>query len=146
MEFLRLFLRRHFAGKPVVASRNVGCFVRLKTKWPLRNDCRNSILMTCHYPDLGRASDWLKQISHTAQPIRSTTQIWVVTQHQYGISALVSQTSFCRKTSGGVSKCWLFCQAKNWPETWFTQFANPNHQTSEPFGVLQKYPCHVNAA
>ena len=29
MEFLRSFLRRHFAGKPVVASRNVGCFLRL---------------------------------------------------------------------------------------------------------------------
>ena len=30
MEILRLFLRRHFAGKPVVASTNVGCFLRLK--------------------------------------------------------------------------------------------------------------------
>ena len=29
-------------------------------KWRLRNECRNSILMTCHYPDLGSASDWLK--------------------------------------------------------------------------------------
>ena len=29
MEFLRLFLRRHFAGKPVLGSRNVGCFLRL---------------------------------------------------------------------------------------------------------------------
>ena len=29
MEFLRLFLRRHFAGKSVVASRNVSCFLRL---------------------------------------------------------------------------------------------------------------------
>ena len=29
MEFLRSFLRRHFAGKLVVASRNVGCFLRL---------------------------------------------------------------------------------------------------------------------
>ena len=29
MEFLRTFLRRHFAGKPVVASRNVGFFLRL---------------------------------------------------------------------------------------------------------------------
>ena len=28
--------------------------------------------------------------------IRSTTQIWVVTCHQYGISTLVSQMSFCR--------------------------------------------------
>ena len=30
----------------------------------LRNERRNSILMTYHYPDLGSASDWLKQISH----------------------------------------------------------------------------------
>ena len=29
MEFLRSFLRRPFAGKPVVASGNIGCFVRL---------------------------------------------------------------------------------------------------------------------
>ena len=33
MEFLRSFLRRHFAGKPVVASRNVGCFLRLGGQW-----------------------------------------------------------------------------------------------------------------
>ena len=39
---------------------------------------RNSILMTHHYPDLGSASDRLKQISHVTRPIRSTTQIWVV--------------------------------------------------------------------
>ena len=37
-----------------------------------------------------------------------TTQIWVVTRHQYGISALISQTSFGRETSGSVTKCWLF--------------------------------------
>ena len=29
MEFLRSFLRRHLAGKPVVALPNVGCFPRL---------------------------------------------------------------------------------------------------------------------
>ena len=29
MEFQRLFVRRHLAGKPVVASPNVGCFLRL---------------------------------------------------------------------------------------------------------------------
>ena len=33
MEFLRLFLRRHLAGKPVVASPNVGCFLRLLNCW-----------------------------------------------------------------------------------------------------------------
>ena len=29
MEFLQSFLRNHLAGKPVVASPNVGCFLRL---------------------------------------------------------------------------------------------------------------------
>ena len=42
-------------------------------KWRLRNKRRNFILMTCDYPDLGRAPDWLKQISHAARPIRSPT-------------------------------------------------------------------------
>ena len=49
------------------------------------------------------------------QPIRSTTQIWVVTRHQYGISALVSQTSFGGETSWKVAKCRLFSQAMEWP-------------------------------
>ena len=80
-------------------------------KWLLRNERRNSILMTRHYPDLGSASDWLNQISHAARPIRSTTQIWEVTSHQYGISALFSQTSFGGETSGSVTKCRLFSQA-----------------------------------
>ena len=69
--------------------------------------------MTRHYPDLGGASDWLNQISHAARPIRSTTQIWVMTRHQYGISALVSQTSFGGETSDSVAKCRLFSQAKS---------------------------------
>ena len=30
MEFQRLFLKRHFAGKPLVASQNVVCFLRLQ--------------------------------------------------------------------------------------------------------------------
>ena len=29
MELLRSFLRSHFAGKPVMALRNVGCFLKL---------------------------------------------------------------------------------------------------------------------
>ena len=72
--------------------------------------------MTRHYPDLASSSDWLNQISHAARPIRSTTQIWVVARHQYGIFALVSQTSFGRETSGSVSKCRLFSQAKKYSD------------------------------
>ena len=57
-------------------------------KWHLRNNNRNSTLVTCHYPDL-LWTGWSKlPFSLAAQPIRSTTQIWVVTHHQYGISPL----------------------------------------------------------
>ena len=66
---------------------------------------------TCHCPDLG-VSDWLKQISlQHNHAIRNITQIWVVTHHQYGISALVSQKSSRGQTSGGIAKCRLFSQA-----------------------------------
>ena len=82
-------------------------------KWRLRNACRNSLLMTCHNPDLDSASDWLRQISFAARPIRSTTQIWVVSRHQYGISVVVSQTSFRGETSGSVAKCRLISQANS---------------------------------
>ena len=83
-------------------------------KWCLRKECRNSILMTCHYPDLGSASDWLNQISHVARTIRSTTQTWVVKRYQYGISTLVSQTSFGRETIGSIATCRPFFQANYW--------------------------------
>ena len=53
----------------------------------LRNGCVNSVLMSLHHSDLGRASDWLKQIYNAAPLIRRTTQIWVFTCHQYGISS-----------------------------------------------------------
>ena len=69
-----------------------------------------SVLMTRHYPDLGSASDWSCCLWNLLQPIRNATQIWVVTRHQYGISVLVSQTSFHRETVGGIAKCCLFSQ------------------------------------
>jgi len=46
-------------------------------------------------------SDWSCCAGNLLQPIRNTTQIWVVTRHQYGISALVSQTSFHGESSDG---------------------------------------------
>ena len=64
--------------------------------------------MTRHYPDLGSVSDWSCRLRNLLEPIGSTTQIWVVTRYQYGISAFVSQTSLRGETVGGVSKCRLF--------------------------------------
>ena len=77
----------------------------------LRNAFRNSSLMTCQNLDLDSASDWLRQICFAARPIKSTTQIWVVTRHQYGISEVVSQTSFRGETSDTVAKSRLISQA-----------------------------------
>ena len=67
--------------------------------------------MTRHYTDLSSASDWSCRVGNLIQPIRSTSQIWVVTRHQYGIAALVSKGSFGGKTSCSVAKCRLFSQA-----------------------------------
>ena len=52
------------------------------TKWFLRNERRNSVLIRSGY------CFWLDEANF--QPIRSTSQIWVVTHHQYGIPSLVS--------------------------------------------------------
>ena len=60
---------------------------------------------------IGSASDWLRQIFNAAWPMRGSSQIWVVTRHWYGISALVSQTSFRLENQDDVAKCRLFSQA-----------------------------------
>ena len=67
------------------------------TTWRPTNGRSNSIRMTRHYPDLGSGSVWLKQISHPDRTIRSTTRIWVVTRHQWGISSLTVSRTTSRK-------------------------------------------------
>ena len=67
--------------------------------------------MICYYPDLDNTSVWLKKIFLVARSTKSTTQIWVETSHQYGISTLISQRTFCGETSCcGIVKCWLYSQ------------------------------------
>ena len=66
------------------------------------------LLMTCLCPDLGSASDWLCHKGNLLQPIRNTTQAWVVTCRQYGISTLIFQVAFRGETSGGAAKGQLF--------------------------------------
>ena len=67
--------------------------------------------MTYHYPDLDGAFDWLKVLSHVARPIRSTTHLWGVIRHQYGISALVPGLISWEENCGGIAKCQLFSQS-----------------------------------
>lgn len=42
----------------------------LRTKWRLRNEHRNSLMMTCQYLDLNSNSDWLKQIPLAIRQIK----------------------------------------------------------------------------
>ena len=44
MEFLYSFLRRHFAVKPLMASRNVSCFLRLRLQY---NDKQVCVALAC---------------------------------------------------------------------------------------------------
>ena len=69
------------------------------TKWRLRNKRRNSILMTCHYPDPGTASDWLCHLWNFLQPIESTTSLGSDTS---------SVWNFCTCFSDFISwrNCW----------------------------------------
>ena len=65
------------------------------SKWRLKKKHRNSILITRHYQDLGSASDWSCRVRNLIQPIRSTTQIWVLTRHS-------SVWNFCACFSGFI--------------------------------------------
>ena len=80
-------------------------------KWLLRNKPGEIPYWWCvtHYPDLASVFYWQCRERNFLQPIKSTIQIWVVKRHQYGISALVPQTSFRGETSGDVVKvdCFL---------------------------------------
>ena len=53
-----VFISRSYENRSLVDLR----------KKPTVRDAHHCIPMTCHYPDLGSASDWLK-ISHAARPI-----------------------------------------------------------------------------
>ena len=81
-------------------------FPGLFPSWNVR---RNFIQMTRHYTNLGSASDWSCLEENLPQQIRSLTQIWVVTRHQYGISG--RHTLFCGDTSCGFVIVGLFSQA-----------------------------------
>ena len=80
----------------------------ISSKWRLKHQRRNTILMTSHYPDLGCASDWLKQTSVMKRPMRSASLFWVVLHYLYRISALVPQTLFRGGGGGGKEGGWVF--------------------------------------
>ena len=59
--FNRISLRKELT----FCDNNTGFLV----KWHPINDCRNFTLMTCHYPDLGPAFDWMEQVFNQSQAL-----------------------------------------------------------------------------
>ena len=58
MECLRSFLRRHFAGKPVVASQNIGYFLRLPKRVSKQKYNSKHYVMNCLYINGLDSMDW----------------------------------------------------------------------------------------
>ena len=65
---------------------------------------RNSIPTTREYLDLDGTSDWVKVCFIQSQTLHGEG-------YQYGISAVVPQTSFRGETSSGFTKCRMLSQA-----------------------------------
>ena len=76
-----------------------------------RLDCTDDVSLVRSGYYAYYASDCSWREGNLLQPIKSTTQTWLVTRPQYGILAIVSQTSFRGGISRGVAKCRLFSQA-----------------------------------
>ena len=74
--------------------------------------------MTRQYPYLGSASDWSCHVGNLHQPIKSTTLIWVVTRHQYGISGLFREETSWRRVFSQPTVPVVFWQYDVHPGAW----------------------------
>ena len=76
------------------------------------SDYKNAIVMTCHYSDLGSASDWMKQIFNQSEALPRPEQ-WPVISMEFLQSFLRHRF---KETSVGVAKYQLFppSNAKIW--------------------------------
>ena len=94
----------------------------------MRKKCRNSTLTTCHFPDLGSASDWLCCKGNLLQPVRRTR----VVLHHLQMEFLYSCTPFSDiiswENSGGIMKWQLFSQA--------TQMVAENQISASIFWII----------
>ena len=147
MKFLGSFLTCWFTGKLQVVSEDVGRVLRV-----LRNG--TVVIIIIIFYEIISMLAWENSKHLAMLPLVSppndvwetsaeiwywwcvTTQIWVMMPHQYGISALIYQTSLGGETCGSVAKSQLFSQAismstyRKWicllPGDWCTPWRWPN--------------------
>ena len=58
MEFLRSFLKRHLAGKPLVALPNVGCFLRLLPNLSVQKKKSKKQILQCESTAENFSFEW----------------------------------------------------------------------------------------
>ena len=111
--FPRIALLHHLMYKPCTTHRFLICYRETPPPASPQNDvCETSTEIPYWWRFTTQIWEELLIGWNLLQPIRNNTQTWVMTRHQYGISALVSQTSFRGETSGDVTKCRLFSQQR----------------------------------
>ena len=88
----------------------------LLTKWSLRNECRNSILMTCHDASLPRSDECVWLAKNVLQPISSTLRLIIAgsgLRYQNYRSAFNPRLSFNRSYHTDREPIGCTCTCRN---------------------------------
>ena len=102
-------IREYPPGEGVSLTRKQPTFRYATTvfaaKWRLRNERRNSILMTCHYPDLGSASDCLFFFCFNQSEALPRSGRWRVIS--MNCSRFNTENCSVTKRDDYLSSCWI---------------------------------------
>ena len=88
-----------------------------------------------HYPDLGSASDWLKENSLAAQPIRSNTKILVVRVVSMDFLRWLLRLRFARAQVATLRNVGCFLRLPSW------SLMRAFDCTHERWVLIQRYFC-----
>ena len=117
MEFLYSFLRRHFAGKPVAASRNVGCFLRLhgkrtvsKQTWSQPCFHQRLLIVVFFWPTLSRALSGIDHVNLEEYTVHVVAGVLKLFFRQLSVPVITSDfyMDFIR-TAGECKKITFYC-------------------------------------
>ena len=114
---LRSFLRRHFAGKPVVAWRNVGCFLRLTNSV--------NVVMVIRVFKL-KEQDWVFRFNFFGQndgkPCLGTMERsqgkFLKSYNEYFHMNLWRQFRYKKKPNYSSTETFVLCYIKDFKKTW----------------------------
>ena len=125
-QVVKLIFKRSLREKPTFRDTTTG----FHAKWFLTNERRNSILMTCRYPDLGNASDWSCRVGNLlfSRGNQSWGRKMLAAFPGYGNNWRIqlSNTQFIKGICGGNTTvysyfekcCWIKCTRQRRKVLW----------------------------